>query len=38
MTPEALEAYFKKDAARYKLPEQRKVRYAVIDPIRYAPR
>jgi peptidyl-prolyl cis-trans isomerase D len=32
VTPEALEAYFKKDALRYKLPEQRKVRYLVIDP------
>jgi len=31
-TPEALDAFFKKDPARYKLPEQRQVRYVVIDP------
>ena len=32
ISPEALEAFFKKDPDRYKLPEQRKVRYVVIDP------
>lgn len=32
VTPEALEAFFKKDPSRYKLPEQRQVRYVVIDP------
>ena len=32
VTPEALEAFFKKDPARYKLPEQRQVRYVVMDP------
>ena len=32
VTPEALEAFFKKDPTRYKLPEQRQVRYALIDP------
>ena len=32
VTPEALEAFFKKDPAHYKLPEQRQVRYVVIDP------
>jgi peptidyl-prolyl cis-trans isomerase D len=32
VSPEALEAFFKKDPDRYKLPEQRKVRYALIDP------
>jgi peptidyl-prolyl cis-trans isomerase D len=32
VSPEALEAFFKKDPGRYKLPEQRKVRYVVIDP------
>jgi peptidyl-prolyl cis-trans isomerase D len=32
VTPEALDAFFKKDPARYKLPEQRVVRYVVIDP------
>lgn len=32
VTPQALEAYFKKDPTRYKIPEQRKVRYVVIDP------
>jgi peptidyl-prolyl cis-trans isomerase D len=30
-SPEALEAFFKKDSERYKLPEQRKVRYVVIS-------
>jgi peptidyl-prolyl cis-trans isomerase D len=32
LTPQALEAYFKKDPSRYKVPEQRKVRYVLIDP------
>lgn len=32
VTPDALDAFFKKDPARYKLPEQRQVRYVVIDP------
>jgi peptidyl-prolyl cis-trans isomerase D len=32
VTPEALEAFFKKDPAHYKLSEQRQVRYVVIDP------
>jgi peptidyl-prolyl cis-trans isomerase D len=32
VTPEALEAYFKKDPSHYKLPEQRQVRYVLIDP------
>jgi peptidyl-prolyl cis-trans isomerase D len=32
VTPEALEAFFKKDPTHYKLPEQRQVRYVVIDP------
>jgi len=32
VTPEALDAFFKKDPAHYKLPEQRQVRYVVIDP------
>jgi peptidyl-prolyl cis-trans isomerase D len=32
ITPEALEAFFKKDPAKYKLAEQRQVRYVVIDP------
>jgi len=32
VTPEALEAFFKKDPAHYKLPEQRQVRYVLIDP------
>ena len=32
VTPEALEAYFKKNPSRYQLPEQRKVRYVLIDP------
>jgi peptidyl-prolyl cis-trans isomerase D len=32
VSPEALEAFFKKDPDRYKLPEQRKVRYVLIDP------
>jgi peptidyl-prolyl cis-trans isomerase D len=31
ITPEALDAYFKKNAARYKLPEARRVRYVLID-------
>jgi peptidyl-prolyl cis-trans isomerase D len=32
VTPEGLDAFFKKDPARYKLPEQRQVNYVVIDP------
>ena len=32
VSPEALEAFFKRDPDRYKLPEQRKVRYVLIDP------
>jgi peptidyl-prolyl cis-trans isomerase D len=32
VTPEGLEAFFKKDPAHYKLGEQRQVRYVVIDP------
>jgi len=32
VSPEALEAFFKKDPERYKIGEQRKVRYVVIDP------
>ncbi len=32
VTPEALEAFFQKDPAHYKLPEQRQVRYVVIHP------
>jgi len=32
VTPDALEAFFKKDPAHYKLSEQRQVRYVVIDP------
>ncbi len=32
VTPEGLEAFFKKDPAHYKLSEQRQVRYVVIDP------
>jgi peptidyl-prolyl cis-trans isomerase D len=32
VTPEALDTFFKKDPARYKLSEQRQVRYVVIDP------
>lgn len=32
VTPDALEAFFKKDPTRYKLPEERQVRYVVIDP------
>jgi peptidyl-prolyl cis-trans isomerase D len=32
VTPEALEAYFKKDPSHYKLTEQRRVRYVLIDP------
>lgn len=31
VTPQALEGYFKKDAARYKVAEQRQVRYVLID-------
>lgn len=31
VTPEAVEAYFKQNAARYKLPEERRVRYVLID-------
>lgn len=34
ITPEALDAFFKKDAARYKLPEQRRVRYVLVDTAR----
>ena len=32
VSPEALEAFFKRDPGRYKVPEQRKVRYVLIDP------
>ena len=32
VTPQALDAYFKKDPQRYKVPEERKVRYVVISP------
>jgi len=32
VTPQALDAYFKKDPQRYKIPEERKVRYVVISP------
>jgi peptidyl-prolyl cis-trans isomerase D len=32
VTPEGLAAFFQKDPAHYKLPEQRQVRYVVIDP------
>src|ERR1019366_3967271 len=32
VTPEALQAFFQKDPAHYKLPEQRQVRYVIIDP------
>jgi peptidyl-prolyl cis-trans isomerase D len=32
VSPEALEAFFKKDPDRYKVPQQRKVRYVLIDP------
>jgi peptidyl-prolyl cis-trans isomerase D len=32
VTPEALEAFFKKDPSKYKLSEQRQVKYVVIDP------
>jgi peptidyl-prolyl cis-trans isomerase D len=32
VSPEALEAFFKREPDRYKLPEQRKVRYVLIDP------
>jgi len=31
VTPQALEAFFKKNPDRYKLPEQRRVRYVLID-------
>ncbi len=31
VSPEVLEAFFKKDPGRYKVPEQRRVRYALID-------
>jgi len=34
VTPEALEAFFQKDPAHYKLSEQRQVRYVVVDPER----
>ena len=32
VTPQALDAYFKRDPQKYKMPEQRKVRYVVISP------
>jgi len=32
VTPDALEAFFKKDPTHYKLPEQRQMKYIVIDP------
>jgi peptidyl-prolyl cis-trans isomerase D len=32
VTPEALQAFFKKDPDRYKIPEERKVSYVLIDP------
>ena len=32
VTPQALDAYFKKDPQGYKIPEERKVRYVVISP------
>jgi peptidyl-prolyl cis-trans isomerase D len=32
VTPEALEAFFKKDQQGYKIPEERRVRYVVISP------
>ena len=32
VTPEVLDAFFRKDPAHYKLSEQRQVRYVVIDP------
>ncbi len=31
VTPEALDAFFKKDSAKYKLPEERQLRYVLID-------
>ena len=31
VTPEDLAAFFQKDPAHYKLPEQRQVRYVMID-------
>lgn len=31
VTPDALDAFYKKDIARYKVPEERQVRYALID-------
>lgn len=34
VSPGVLEAYFKKDPDRYKIPEQRKVHYVMIDPDR----
>src|SRR5438876_362810 len=34
VTPQALEAFFKRNPERYKLPEQRRVRYVLIDPDR----
>ena len=34
VSPQALEAFFKKDPGHYKLAEQRKVRYVLIDPDR----
>ena len=32
VSPQALEAFFKKDPSRYKLPEERQVRYVLITP------
>jgi peptidyl-prolyl cis-trans isomerase D len=32
VTPQALQDYFKQNAARYKQPEERKVRYALVTP------
>ena len=32
VTPQALDAYFKKSPQRYQIPEERKVRYVVISP------
>jgi peptidyl-prolyl cis-trans isomerase D len=37
ITPEGLEALFKKDPARYKLPEARRVRYVIVDYDRVRP-
>jgi peptidyl-prolyl cis-trans isomerase D len=34
VTPDALDAFFKKDPARYTVPQQRRVRYVIIDPDR----